>query len=390
MAQSSRRHFLATAGALTAASLLRFPQSTLFAQSPDASAAKPLGWCFVGLGGFAQHELLPGISRCKLGRCVAVVTGHPEKVTQPNQKLGGKSIKDAFDLKESDIYSYDNFDSIKDNPKIDIVYIVLPNGMHCEYTVRAFKAGKHVMCEKPMANTAAEAAEMIKARDEAGKKLQIGYRMHWDALTDHAIAAMRAGEIGKIQSIEAASGFNIGPGVWRLNKKLAGGGSLMDIGIYSVSAAQYLSGETPVEVSNVTISSPPNDPRFAEVEADVQADLKFPSGVIAKIDSSYSHGLGRFAVHGSAGEVLLQPASGYMEPPNFGGVKLAMSKTAGGKPEPVDVTPVDQFVGELDGFSAALQGTAPFKATGEEGLQDMKIIDAIYKAGQSNQPVKLT
>jgi len=253
--------------------------------------------------------------------------------------------------------------------------------MHAQYTVRAFAAGKHVMREKPMANTAAECQQMIDAAKAAGKKLQIGYRMHWDAPTLACIDAMRKGQIGSIQIIETATGFNIGdPTQWRLNRKLAGGGCMMDIGIYSLSAARYLSGEEPTEVFAQTYADP-NDPRFEQVEQHCDFQLKFPSGVLASCLSSYATNLNRYVVHGSKGECVLEPGQAYH------GVKFQMTKER--VLTPVDVPAADQFVGEMDGFALALAGNAPFKATGEEGLQDMRIIEAIYESARTGATVKL-
>ncbi len=320
-----------------------------------------------------MNQLLPGITGCKYCEPVALVSGHPEKANKVAAKYG---------IDPKNIYNYDNFDSIKDNPAIDVVYIVLPNGMHAEYTVRAFAAGKHVMCEKPMANSVAECQQMIDAAKGAGKRLQIGYRMHWDAPTLACIKALCAGEIGRLEIIEAATGFNIGnPTQWRLNRKLAGGGCMMDIGIYSLSAARYLSGEEPTEVFAQTYQDT-SDLRFKEVEQNCDFQLKFPSGVMASGLSSYATSLNRYEVHGSKGFCVLEPGQAYH------GIKLQMNKGHG--LVPVDVAEVDQFVGEMDGFAMALAGSAPFKATGEEGLQDMRIIEAIYESARTGASVKLT
>ncbi len=384
----SRRQFLAVASAAWAtASLWPWSAPPVTAQTRPADRA--LGWAVVGLGGFARNELLPGLSRCRHSNCVAVVTGHPEKVDQPNHKLGGKSVRDAFGLGDADVYSYDSFDSIRDNRNVDVVYVVLPNGMHCEYAVRALKAGKHVVCEKPMANTVAECDQMLGAAKAAGKRLQVGYRMHWDAPTNACIAALRRGDIGKLQVVEAAQGFNIGPGVWRLDKRLAGGGCMMDIGIYALSAARYLSGEEPTEVFAHTFADR-DDPRhrFDQVEGTCDFQLRFPSGLLASCTSSYACSLGRFAVHGSGGTAVMEPSSNYNEPPAYGGTAFKIARGYG-EPKLVDVPPVDQFIGEIDGFSLALKGFAPFRATGEEGRQDMKIIEAIYTSARIGRAVAL-
>jgi glucose-fructose oxidoreductase len=364
----SRRQALKLgAAALTTAALAPYIRA-------DDSPPKPLGFAFVGIGRFAQGQLLPGISRCKLCKPVALVSGHPDKAAK---------VAAQYNINPKNIYNYDNYDSIKDNPEIDVVYIVLPNGMHADYTIRAFQAGKDVMCEKPMANTAKECEQMIAAAKAANKHLQIGYRMHWDAPTLACIDLLRKGDIGRIQLIENAVGFTIGdPTQWRLNKKLAGGGCLMDIGIYPLNAARYLTGEEPTEVTAQTYQDT-SDPHFKEVEQHCDFQLKFPSGAMASCISSYNTNMNRFDIHGHKGQFILEPGEAYT------GVKLSRY-TGKGKPnEPIDITPADQFVGEMDGFCTALSGTAPFKATGEEGLKDLKIMEAIYESARTGSTVKL-
>ena len=172
---------------LGAASLAQFGVTSLLA----AEAGKTLGFAFVGLGDFARNHLLPGIMRCKFCKPVALVSGHPQKAA---------AVAKLYGVDSRNIYNYENYDSIKDNPSIDVVYVVLPNGMHAEYTIRGFAAGKHVMCEKPMANTAEECRQMIAAGKAAGKKLQIGYRMHWDSPTAACIDALRGERSGRFRS----------------------------------------------------------------------------------------------------------------------------------------------------------------------------------------------
>jgi predicted dehydrogenase len=365
----SRRQFLGTSIAtIGAASLAQIGMDSLLA----AEQTQQLGFAFVGLGDFARNHLLPGITRCKFCKPVALVSGHQEKAA---------AVANQYGIDHRNIYNYDNYDSIKDNPQIDVVYVVLPNGMHAEYTIRAFQAGKHVMCEKPMANTTEECRAMIAAGKAAGKKLQIGYRMHWDAPTAACIDALRAGKIGPVQIIQTETGFTIGdPTQWRLNRKLAGGGCLMDIGIYSLSAARYLSGEEPTEVFAHTYADP-NDPHFREVEQHCDFQLKFPSGVLASCLSSYNTNMNRYVVHGHGGQCLLEPGQSYT------GIKFQLNQGRGF--EPVDVTEADQFVGEMDGFAQAIAGNAPFKATGEEGLRDMRIIEAIYESARTGKSVEL-
>lgn len=365
----SRRRFLGTSIAtIGAASLAQLGVGSLLA----AEETRPLGYAFVGLGDFARNHLLPGIAKCKYCKPVALVSGHADKAA---------AVAKQYGIESSNIYNYDNFDSIKNDPRIDVVYIVLPNGMHAEYTIRAFQAGKHVLCEKPMANTTEECRAMIAAGKAAGKRLQIGYRMHWDSPTLACIDALRSGKIGPIQIIQTETGFTIGdPTQWRLNKKLAGGGCMMDIGIYSLSAARYFSGEEPTEVFAHTYADT-NDPHFKEVEQHCDFQLKFPSGVLASGLSSYNTNMNRYVIHGRRGQCLIEPGQSYT------GNKFQINHGHGF--EAVEVTEADQFVGEMDGFAQALAGNAQFKATGEEGLQDMRIIEAMYESARTGRSVKV-
>src|ERR1700722_2777948 len=186
----SRRRFLAGTAAAAAALGIQ----PVFAQ-PQPDAPKKLGYAVVGIGSLTMHQILPGFANANLCRPVALVSGHPAKAREQADKYG---------IDPKNIYNYENFDSIKDNPEIDVVYIVLPNGMHAEYTIRAAKAGKHVLCEKPMANTVEECQAMIDACSAANRKLLIAYRMHYEPMTKNAIAlAQSPDEIGTIKQITA-------------------------------------------------------------------------------------------------------------------------------------------------------------------------------------------
>ncbi|MEJ7741040.1 MAG: Gfo/Idh/MocA family oxidoreductase [Chitinophagaceae bacterium] len=149
--------------------------------------------------------------------------------------------KKDYDIPDSHIYNYENFDDIKDNPDIDIVYVVLPNALHAEFVVRAAKAGKHVICEKPMAVTVEECDTMIAACTDAGKMLSIGYRLHFDPHNREMVRLGNEQVFGPILKLRAENGMSDTDG-WRLNKELAGGGPLMDVGIYCVQGARYTTG----------------------------------------------------------------------------------------------------------------------------------------------------
>src|SRR3984893_3186339 len=285
----TRRGFLTTVcGSLVAANLSGAVLGRASAQQVPDPPGKKLGWAIVGLGNLTINQILPAFAKCEKSKAVAFVSGHPDKAHKLALRYG---------VDPKNIYNYQNYDSIKDNPEVDIIYIVLPNSMHAEYTVRGLQAGKHVLSEKPMATTPAECQQMIDAGRKANKKLMVAYRCQYEPYNQEAIRMAREQELGPIKVILADHGFNIGdPNQWRLNRQLAGGGSLMDIGIYSLQAARYLSGEEPTEIDAMLYSTP-GDPRFKEVEETINFQLRFPSGVLANCTSSYGYsGQNRYRV----------------------------------------------------------------------------------------------
>jgi predicted dehydrogenase len=336
---------------------------------------KKLGFCVVGIGSLAKNQIIPALARAKNASLVAIVTGHAAEKAPP-------LIRD-FHLKGSSVYNYDNFDSIKDNPDIDVVYIVLPNSMHAEYTIRALKAGKHVLCEKPMATSVEDCQAMIDAAKAANKKLQIGYRLQHEPVNMKAIALLRSGALGVIKHIEAGAGFRIGdPTQWRLNKKMAGGGSMMDIGIYAQNACRYLSGEEPVEVSAMTYSTS-NDVRFKEVEETMLFTLRFASGLLASCTSSYGFGVNRFKVTCEKGMIEGDPFLSYKD--------LRLFAKLPGHRDREEITPeqIDQFGAEMDYFCECIRDGKEVRTAGEEGLRDMKVITALYESAKTGRAVKL-
>jgi glucose-fructose oxidoreductase len=259
--------------------------------------------------------------------------------------------------------------------------VILPNGLHAEYTIRAARAGKHVLTEKPMANTVEECERMIAACRAAGKKLMVGYRSRFEPHNQEAIRMARAQELGRSRVIVADHGFNIGnPEQWRLKRELSGGGSLMDIGIYSLQAARYLTGEEPVAVTALEHTDR-SDPRFREVEDTINFQLRFPSGVIANCVSTYSSPHNRYRLVGTRGWLDLEPATGYSGQSMR--VQLGNSTTAYVPPAG---TP-NQFVGQLDHFSECVLNDREPLVPGEEGLRDLRVMTAIYEAARTGRTI---
>jgi len=371
----TRRGFITRVGqGLVAANvggmLLKNVSAQLVVPDPPG---KKLGWAIVGLGSLSIHQILPGFAQCEKSKVVALVSGHPDKAAKLAQRYG---------VNPKNIYNYQNYDSIKDNAEVDIIYIVLPNGMHCEYTVRGLQAGKHVLTEKPMANTPVECQQMIDAARKANRKLMVAYRCRYEPYNQEAIRMARSNELGTTKVILADAGFNMSdPNQWRLKKDLAGGGSLMDIGIYALQAARYLSGEEPAQV-NAMMYSTPGDPRFREVEEAINFQLRFPSGILANCTSSYGYAWqSHYRVVKSEGWLEMDPATAYS------GLRMRLHR--GNTIEEKDLPVVDHFAAEMEHMSTCVMENKQPLTPGEEGLRDLTIMKAIYEAANTGATVKL-
>ena len=332
----------------------------LNAQAP----AKKTGYAVIGLGRIAGH-FMPGTRNTTNSQVTALVSGHRDKAER---------IAAQYGVPQSSIYSYDNFDEIAHNPNVDAVYVALPNSMHAEYTIRAAKAGKHVLCEKPMSTNVAEAERMIAACKAANVKLMIAYRCHYEPTNLRAVQLIRSGALGQVQAIESPFGFNCAPGEWRLSKTMAGGGPLFDVGIYSLIACRYLTGEEPEHIAAVA-STIDHDGRFSEVEENVSWTMKFPSGIVASCNTTYGAPMdGYFRVHGSKGWLEVDNAfvyEGLSLRGEFGGTKLD---------EPNPARDPSHFQAEAEHFSHCIQNGLDPKSPGEEGLRDMGYITEIYRS----------
>ena len=329
-----------------------------------AGARRKTGYAIIGLGRIADH-FMRGIQLTTNSRVAALVSGHPDKAAR---------IAAQYGVPSGSIYNYENFDEIAHNPTVDAVYVALPNSMHAEYTIRAAKAGKHVLCEKPMCTSVADAERMIAACKAANVKLMIAYRCHYEATNLRAVELIRSGAIGQVEAIESAFGFDIAPGEWRLNKKMAGGGPLYDVGIYCLNAGRYLTGEEPERIAAFA-SVIDKDGRFSQVEENVSWTMRFPSGVLASCNTTYGSNMtGYFRVHGSKGMVEAQPAF------NYDGNALTADLNGKTIDEPNPAKDPYQFTPQAEHFSHCIQNNLEPKTPGEEGLRDMRYIAEIYRS----------
>lgn len=379
---ASRRKFMGTAGILGMSAVVGGVRAAdvVPLEPPDRQPAnlklpkppgKTVGWAIVGLGKLALEEVMPAFDMCRLSRPVALVSGHREKAEQ---------VAKVYGVKADNIYNYENYDELKNNKDVDVIYIILPNSMHAEYTIRGVKARKHVLCEKPMAANVEECEKMIAAAQEAKRKLMIAYRLRYEPFNKKAIELCRSKEFGEIQSISASNGQVVQAPNIRLSKELAGG-PLGDVGVYCLNACRYLTGEEPVEVTAMK-HQPKDDPRFREVPASLAWTMRFPSGVIANCDCSFNSAeTRRFRVHGTKGYVQLDPAFSYE------GLELRTRKQA--QESLVHLTPVNHFAAEMEDFSDCVLKDRDTLTPGEEGLADMRVIAAINEAVETGRVVKV-
>ena len=350
----TRRKFISTLGAGSALLMLptvpKLPR-TLF---PDD---KKLGVALVGLGNYSTYQLAPALqetSRCFLS---GIVTGTPEKAER---------WKRRYSIPDKNIYNYENFDEISGNKSIDVVYVVLPNSMHQDFVIRAAKAGKHVFCEKPMALSSKECREMIEACKNAGVRLFVGYRLHTDPYHKAAMKFRTDGPNGVIY-VQSEFGFKIGdPTQWRLRTSLAGGGAMMDLGIYAIQAARYSIGEEPLSVTAQEYKT--DFKKFSEVEETVTWQMEFPGGHVSNSYTSYSTPANHLYISTENRWFNLIPAFSY------GGLKVS---TNGGD---LIFPKINQQAVQMDTFSKCIIDGIASDASGEEGLKDLKVIEAVYKA----------
>jgi predicted dehydrogenase len=374
MSHHSRREFLRTA-AIAAAGTPYLGSIISRREEPDESRLagrrqqKPLGFALVGLGSLSTNQIAPALQKTKNCRLAAIVTGTPAKAV---------AWKAKYNIPDGSIYNYDTMHQMADNKDIDVVYIVTPNSLHAEHTIKAAKAGKHVLCEKPMEVSTAKCQAMIDAVKKAGRQLAIGYRCRFEPHHREMERLAQSRELGEVRIIESGFGFQIGdPTQWRLKKALAGGGPLMDVGIYSLQSAEMIAGEYPIAVSAMQSKTDPV--KFKDVEETMTFELKFANKISAYCSTTYKvNGINRTTAFADRGSFGLTPAF------NYDGIKGWRSDR-----KELRFDEPDQFANEMDDFAACIMAGKPTSVPGEMGLRDVRTLMAIYEAARTGRTVSL-
>jgi predicted dehydrogenase len=337
-------------------------------------SSKRLGYAVVGLGNISEVAVLPAFRRSRKAKLVAVVSGDERKAKRVAAKF-----------KASDYYTYDDYSLCLSHPRVDAVFIANHNGGHAEFTVRAANAGKHVLCEKPMANTVEDCQRMIDACRANNVRLMIAYRKYFEPASLALKKLVAGGKLGRLKIIHSAFTIFLPPGgkvpAWHFARRLAGGGSLVDVGVYCVNTIRWLTEKEPFEAQAFAWTVDPA--RYDQVEENIAFQLKFPGGLVAQASSSFGAAQASFLhVHGEKGWAALDPAYAFDEERRLFG-------KIGGRWFEKKFKVMDEFALELDAFADCIHRRREPEPSGFQGLRDVAVMQAIYRSARENRPVPI-
>jgi predicted dehydrogenase len=339
------------------------------------AASKPVGYAVIGLGGFAQRAILPGFKHSKKGKLVALVSGDKLKAQRLARKFGAGAS-----------YTYDELPACLSDPQVEAVYIATNNGSHARHAVQAANAGKHVLCEKPMANSVEECRQMLAACRASDVRLMIAYRKYFEPSSLELKKLYTSGKLGRLKYIHSAFGIFLPPrlerGAWHLDPKLSGGGSLPDVGVYCVNTIRWLVGEEPSAVSAYQWAADPR--RFSQVDENIAFRLDFPGGIVAQCTSSFQAAESSFLqVNGEKGWACLSPAYQYDL------ARRLFGEIAGRRLEK-KFKVIDELSLEIDALADAVRRRREPEPNGVQGMRDMVVMEAIYQSAREGRTVPVT
>lgn len=328
-------------------------------------------YAVVGLGWIAQATILPAFANdLENSELVALVSEDPAKLETLSKQYGVQHC-----------YSYEEYEQCLNSGEIDAVYIALPNHLHCEYTVKAARAGIHILCEKPMAVTEQECEQMIRAAEENNVKLMIAYRLHFDKANMEAVKIVQSGQIGDVRIFNSVFSQQVEEGNVRLEEIAMGGGTVYDMGIYCINAARYLFQDEPTEVFAMSASD--GEKRFDEMDEMTSAVLRFPQQRLATFTSSFgASSVSNYQIVGTKGDLWMKQGYTYQG-------ELKQQLTINGEMQEQSFSAGDQFAAEILYFSDCIITDKNPEPSGAEGLADIRIIRAIYQSARTGEPVQL-
>jgi predicted dehydrogenase len=367
-ASLTRRDALKTLSAAGLMSMLG--GSSLWGQ--QAYTGRRLGVALVGLGNYATNHLAPALQKTQIAELRGIVTGSPEKVPEWQDKYG---------IKDENVYRYDNFDEIAKNPDIDVIYVVVPHGLHAGFSIRAANAGKHVICEKPMASTVAEADTMLAAAKKNNVILAIGYRLHHDPYHLRAMELARTEALGKLKSCVAE--FSGRPNAerirthWHFKRDLGVAGALYDLGVYAVQAQIYIAGQIPTQVTAQSFNTRPE--LFTECEETYEWQLEFPNGMKSEGAAGSNRSENSYHVVAERGKFGIKSRA------------YAYDGQAGYiNEQPMICPPVSQQAHHMDGVCQSILAGIPLRTPGEMGRRDLVVLEGVLESIDSGKTVQLS
>jgi len=335
-----------------------------------SASQRKVRYAVVGLGHIVQAAVLPAFEHAKRNsELAALVSGDLAKRSELGRRYGVPT------------YDYEDFDELLASGDVDAVYIGLPNHQHCGSTLRAAKAGVHVLCEKPMAVTSAECQQMVRAAERNGIRLMIAYRLHFEAANLEALKIARSGRLGELRLFESTFSMQVKDDNIRLNPIELGGGPLYDLGVYCLQAARLLFGAEPTEVLACSLGR--DGERFKDVDQALSATLLFPGQRLATFTVSFGAAdVSSYRLVGTKGSLRVEPAYDYA-------TELVHYLKIGERESERTFTKRDQFAPELLHFSSCvLRGRDP-EPSGVEGAIDVEVIQAILRAASTGKRVAL-
>jgi predicted dehydrogenase len=333
--------------------------------------SKQIGYAVVGLGRISEVAVLPAFSQCEKSRLIAVVSGDARKARRLGKRFGaGKS------------YTYDQLEECLADPLVQAVYIATNNSTHAEFTMAAAEAGKHVLCEKPMAPSVKLCQKMIDSCRAHCVKLMIAYRKYLEPASIEFKRLVRSGRLGRLKIIHTAFTFYFPAGQtrhWHMDRQLSGGGALVDVGVYCVNTVRWLLDQEPMEATAYSWTVDPH--RFVEVEESISFQLKFPEGILMEASASFGAAQCSFIqVMGEKGWAALNPAYAFDEERRIFG-------KIGGKWFEKKFEPMEEFHLELDHLAECIQQDKNPLPDGEAGKRDVAVMEAIYEAARRGKEV---
>lgn len=362
---TSRRDTLKALG--LAGGMSFFSPMTLLAYGKPVNKEK-LGIALVGLGYYSTDLLAPALQQTQHCYLAGIVTGTPAKA---------EAWKTKYNIPDGNIYNYENFDSIKDNPDIDVVYVVLPPSMHREYVERAAAAKKQVWCEKPMAVTAEDCQAMIDACKSHGVSLSIGYRCQHEPNTKAYVELIRKKKLGKVLSVDSAAGYRENRTDHWKQKAEMGGGVIYDMGVYAIQGARLGTQLEPIAVKSAKVWTERPEIYQSGLGEIVEAELEFPNGVTGKVKTSFYENVNYLTVECENGKLEMEPFSSYAG--NKGKSPLGEINF------PYEI-PFQQ-ANQMDQDALSIKAGKPMIVPGEEGLRDIRIVEAILESARTGQRV---